>query len=63
MTSGKFSMRITLGNDAMQTPEHVAAALCHAAGRILRGEDGGKVMDDNGNSVGVWNLELPDVSS
>jgi hypothetical protein len=60
MSSGEFSMKITLGNDAMQTTQHVSAKLREIAERIDRGQDGGKVMDDNGNSVGSWDLSLPD---
>jgi hypothetical protein len=60
MASGSFTMRVTLGNDAMQTSEHVAAALRQVAALIGRGRDCGKVMDANGNSCGVWDLDLPE---
>jgi hypothetical protein len=61
----KFTLEITLGNDAMQTPADVRNALRKVADRLERdqdayspfeGEDSGKIMDGNGNSVGKWEV-------
>jgi hypothetical protein len=61
----KFTLEITLGNDAMQTPADVRNALMKIANRLERGqdpyspfegEDSGKIMDGNGNSVGKWEV-------
>lgn len=55
-----FLLQIHLGNAAMRRPSHVAAAVEKIAKKIREGQDGGKVMDANGNSVGEWSLGLPD---
>ncbi len=57
---GKFSMHIDLGNDAMRTSRHVAAALHELATKIERHgimNTPRKIMDVNGNTVGEWHLE------
>lgn len=61
--SMKFTLEIDLGNDAMQTSAHVADALRLLSRKIQLGgralmdtEDYGKIMDDNGNSVGRWEV-------
>ena len=57
-----FTLKITLGNDAMQTPEDIAGALRDAARRInglpedMRGEFG-KIRDSNGNTCGKWEVK------
>lgn len=61
-TSGKFSMNIELGNDAMQQPQELADALREVANKIAAIDPtdtnaGGKVLDDNGNEVGTWEYE------
>ena len=67
----KFQLEIELGNDAMQTPGHIATAL-HNIARDLNninsysydtlsytpiecGEQG-RIADENGNSVGKWEV-------
>lgn len=49
-----FEVKISLGNDAMRTHEDVAKALGEVARRLRRGAQHGKVMDENGNSVGTF---------
>ena len=60
-----FKLTINLGNDAMQTPDDVARALAVLATRLSEySHPGGgarwwgPVMDDNGNKVGEWSLDL-----
>ena len=52
----KFTLRIKMGNDAMQTPEDVANRLLAVANRLNYGMDrqSGKILDYNGNKVGEW---------
>ena len=57
----EFTLTITLGNDAMNTPGDVGNALDDLAGVIGFGDDGpippglkGLIRDDNGNTVGHW---------
>ena len=55
-----FVMKIGLGNDAMQTPLDVADELRtladFLAGVVDWPEEGGTVVDRNGNSVGRWDV-------
>jgi hypothetical protein len=65
-----FKLTITLGNDAMQTTEDVANALRgladhvagigeyvdYATGALSWHLDAGSVRDENGNTVGTWEL-------
>ena len=55
----KLVIKIDLGNEEMQTPEHVRKALVRS--KVMSGsespyEDGdeGLIFDENGNSVGSW---------
>ena len=52
----EFTLRITLGNEAMQTPEDVAASLRDIANRLDWGmyRRSGEILDMNGNRVGEW---------
>lgn len=54
-----FTMEIDSENDAMRTADDVSRALSKLATH-LRGRDWddfeGKIRDDNGNTVGSWNL-------
>lgn len=60
----QFTVQITLGNDAMQTPDDIAAVLDEVVRRITRRGDRyapatpgeGPIIDDNGNRVGVWRV-------
>lgn len=54
--TGKFVLEIELGNDGMRTRKDVVYALrALSADRILETKDeGGKIRDDNGNTVGKW---------
>jgi hypothetical protein len=56
----EFTLRIKSDNAAMQTAEDVVDALKTIISKIRTGRDGGKVMDANGNSVGTWDLCLPE---
>ena len=52
-----FTLKIRLGNAAMQAQDDVADALHHLAVKMGgRGadDDDGVIMDDNGNRVGEW---------
>jgi hypothetical protein len=58
----KFTLEITLGNDAMRTRTDIEQAL-RELGQNLRymsdppeSGDSGKIMDVNGNSVGKWEV-------
>lgn len=53
----EFTVRITLGNDAMRSPEDIARELRRVADRVEGGADGGVVRDANGNTVGEFNLK------
>ncbi len=60
MKARMFEVKINLGNEAMQTPDDVCAALRLIIKELLRTTsmefDGeyGTIMDINGNSVGKW---------
>jgi hypothetical protein len=53
----KLEIQIDSRNDAMLTREEAAAALRRLALKVLQGDEGGKVMDANGQSVGVWSID------
>ena len=63
----RFTVEISLGGAAMETPEHIACALASIASAIeLFGYTEPltpdcavthPVMDDNGNTVGEWSLK------
>ena len=57
----RFTIDIELGNDAMRSRNHVANALRKIADKLIDAEihalhieQSGKIMDLNGNSVGLW---------
>jgi len=58
LTMSTFTLKITLGNEAMQTGSDIARALRDIADDIADQDQmsgtGGNIMDDNGNSVGKW---------
>lgn len=57
----EFTLKITMGNDAMQTTQDIAGALHKAAGALEAGAPQGGIWDDNGNRVGEYSLpETPD---
>jgi hypothetical protein len=56
-TPRTFTVKIKLGNAAMQTPEDVAQALAPVIQKLNNGWDTGKVMDANGNAVGEWGFK------
>ncbi len=49
-------MEIDFGNDAMRTRSHLIRALKNAVKQIEDGLDARKVLDQNGNSVGKWEI-------
>jgi hypothetical protein len=57
----EFTLSITLGNDAMQTPQDVARALEYIVMRLHRGADMGNIKDINGNNVGSFEGEFEDL--
>jgi DUF917 family protein len=54
-----FTLTIELGNDAMQTPQDVADALEDVADRMMGALEffHGKIMDENGNTVGTFDAK------
>ena len=52
----EFTLKITLGNEAMQTREDIAQALKAVIQKLNSGRDGGYIMDENGNTVGEFTL-------
>ena len=61
LTMAQFILKITLGNDAMQTGYDISRVLNALSKRIdsvdnIKGEYG-KLMDDNGNTVGSWSVK------
>lgn len=59
---GVFTLKIRLGNVAMQTPRDVADALRRHADRLevadsWGGDDDGPIMDTLGNKVGSWAVQ------
>jgi hypothetical protein len=62
----RFQLEIELGNDAMQTAEDIQDALTklvksqrltrYVGSDRLSKIDGGKIMDENGNTVGKWEV-------
>jgi hypothetical protein len=62
MKEQKFVLKIALGNDAMQTPEDVAKALMDVVVKLSTKDtfllhNRGKIPDNNGNTVGYWEVE------
>lgn len=55
-----FTLTIELGNDAMQSGADVVEAMDRLKRKIVNSDfarvDGGKIMDENGNSVGTWEV-------
>lgn len=58
----QFTLTIELGNDAMQTRADIESALrklgqdCRYMSDPPEDGDEGRIMDDNGNSVGKWEV-------
>jgi hypothetical protein len=59
MTPTKFTLTITMGNDAMRSRADVIGAL-GAAVQNIRHDYEGRIRDDNGNTVGEWHFDLSD---
>lgn len=49
-----FQLTIKLGNDAMQSSYDIAEALTIVTRNLIRGDDSGIIIDNNGNRVGNW---------
>lgn len=63
-----FVLRIDLGADAMQAPAHVAGALRQIADDLTHGwgagaASDGSIRDENGNTVGRWAAEWPELDA
>ncbi len=57
-----FTMKVRLGNAAMLTSRDLGAAV-HAVGeKIKAGQQEGKVLDGNGNTVGEFSVTYPDLA-
>lgn len=55
---GTFTLRIKMGNAAMDTLDSVAAALRDTAEKLNGSvEGGGLIFDENGNCVGDFKVE------
>lgn len=56
----KLFLEIELGNDSMKTGSDLASALVKVADRLagsrLHNNPGQKILDENGNSVGHWEV-------
>lgn len=58
----EFTLKIELGNAAMETPRDIAKALREAAGRLECVADdatsaSAPIYDENGNRVGKWEMQ------
>ena len=53
----EFILKIELGNELMNCKADIANALKKVAGKLLDGSESGKIMDDNGNSVGSFEIK------
>ncbi len=55
-----FTLTIETGNDAMETAADIGRALQTLGRQFISGakvpDDGGKIMDANGNTVGKWEV-------
>ena len=54
--NGVFRLQIELGNDAMQSRRDIFVALKKVAIKIIGGMNDGKIMDENGNTVGEYEI-------
>ena len=50
----RFTVEITLGNEAMRSGSDVAGALREIAAKVETDQDAGTVRDINGNTVGEF---------
>ena len=57
-----LEVKITTGNDAMQTDDEIAQALMRVAHRVRGGSIAGKVADINGNTVGSYEFREQRIS-
>lgn len=55
--NGSFTVTIELGNDAMKTRRDIFVALKSVAIKVIGGANHGAVKDENGNSVGEFELK------
>jgi len=58
----RFTLDITLGNEAMQTAEDIATALAKLGEQLATFDESnwpgteGIIRDENGNTVGTWQV-------
>ena len=57
-----LEVKITTGNNAMQTDDEIAQALMRVAHRVRGGSIAGKVSDINGNTVGSYEFREQRIS-
>jgi hypothetical protein len=55
-----FELHIQLGNEAMRTPQDVAAKLRSVADNVESGREDGAILDLNGNTVGRFTARYPE---
>lgn len=62
--SNSFTLSFDLGNAAFEdgnAPEECARILRIVAGKVSSGQDCGPVWDSNGNRVGEWSVDFPEL--
>jgi len=57
-----FTLSFKTENDAFaeDARAEIVRLLCHAGAAIARGDDAGKLIDSNGNTVGTFNYDAPE---
>lgn len=55
--TGTFRLHIEIGNESMQSRHDIFVALKNVAIKIIGGKNEGKIMDENGNTVGEFELK------
>jgi hypothetical protein len=52
----RMMLDIDSSNTAVSTKEQLAEILRNVARKVENGQDGGTILDDNGNSVGFYEI-------
>lgn len=59
--NGTFILRIDFGDGGVETPQDLAQVLREMAAKVeskdICEEGSGKLLDDNGNHIGDWEIE------
>lgn len=62
--SREFTLTFDMDNDAFadgNAPDECARILKIIAGKASSGQEGGSIWDSNGNTVGTWSAEYPEL--